>query len=396
MVRLLAIVILSSVLTVAYIACSAPDETQAPGPTVQPRTQEVPASTSVPIPTVVPKQPDFEISLSRASVQLPDSIVFRLEGEGDRPVEYVDVEFGTDPIFSCASSEYQSARTKTGGTKEVSVTKEWEMRRTGSIPPGATVWWRWRVVDDLGQEFLSPKKEVIYNDDRFDWHMHSSDNITFNWYAGGSDFGRRLAESVSDGLANLRLGRDLTAPAQAFVYESSEDLRGAVLFPQSWTGGLAFISHNILLIAVEPQEYETYIPGLIHELAHLLVNDLTFNCFGDLPTWLEEGLATYAEGDLTDYQRTALEEAISNDGLISLRSLNSSFPVDHSGAYLSYAQSWSLVNYLIEEYGWPKMRQLLDVFSDGATYEQAVERVYRMGLDELQAAWFQSLGVRSP
>ena len=396
MVRLLAIVILSSVLTVASIACSAPDEAQAPGPTVQPRTQTVPASTSVPISTVVPKQPDFEISLSRASVQLPDSIVFRLEGEGDRPVEYVDVEFGTAPIFSCASSEYQSARTKTGGTREVSVTKEWEMRRTGSIPPGATVWWRWRVVDDLGQEFLSPKKEVIYNDDRFDWHMHSSDNITFNWYAGGSGFGRRLAESVSNGLANLQVGRDLTAPAQAFVYESSEDLRGAVLFTQSWTGGLAFISHNILLIAVEPQEYETYIPGLIHELAHLLVNDLTFNCFGDLPTWLEEGLATYAEGDLTDYQRTALEEAISNDGLISLRSLNSSFPVDHSGAYLSYAQSWSLVNYLIEEYGWPKMRQLLDVFSDGATYEQAIERVYRMGLDELQAVWFQSLGARSP
>ncbi len=396
MTRLLACIMLTTTLVVGSLACLSPDETQTPGPTRQPRTPTVLTSTANSTPTAASKNVGFEVSLSRASVQLPDSIVFRLEGEGDRPVEYVDVEFGTAPIFSCASSEYQSARTKTGGAKEVSVTKEWEMRRTGSIPPGATVWWRWRVVDDLGQEFLSPKKEVIYNDDRFDWHMHSSDNITFHWYAGGSGFGRRLAESVSDGLANLQLGRDLTAPTQAFVYESSEDLRGAVLFPQSWTGGLAFISHNILLIAVEPQEYETYVPGLVHELAHLLVNDLTFNCFGDLPTWLEEGLATYAEGDLTDYQRTALEEAISNDDLISLRSLNSSFPVDHSGAYLSYAQSWSLVDYLIEEYGWPRMRRLLDVFSDGAAYEQAIEGVYGLDLDELQAAWFQSLSVRSP
>ena len=396
MIRLLAIFILSTALTMASIACLSSDETRVPRPTRHPRTPTVFISTDTPVPTVVPKEAEFEISRSRASMQLPDSIIFRLEGEGDRPIELVDVEFGTDAIFSCASSEYQSARTKTGGTKEVSVTKEWDMRRTGSIPPGATVWWRWRVVDDLGQEFLSPKEEVTYNDDRFDWHVHSSDNITFHWYAGGSGFGRRLAESVSDGLANLQLGRDLTAPTQAFVYESSEDLRGAVLFSQAWTGGLAFTSHSILLIAVDPGEYETYVSGLIHELAHLLVNDLTFNCFGDLPTWLEEGLATYAEGELTDYQRATLEEAISDDDLISLRSLNSSFPVDHSGAYLSYAQSWSLVDYLIEEYGWSRMQRLLGVFSEGAAYERAIERVYRMDLDDLQTAWFQSLGVRSP
>ena len=328
-------------------------------------------------------------------MQLPDSITFHLQGEGERPVELVDVEFGSDLIFSCASSEYQSARTKVGGEEDVSVTKEWDMRRTGSTPPGATVWWRWRVVDNLGQEFLSPKQEVIYSDDRFDWRMHASDNITLYWYAGGSGFGRRLADTVRDGLANLRLDRDLTAPVKAFVYESAEDLRGAVLFPQSWTGGLAFTSHNILLIAVDPDEFDTYISGMIHELAHLLVRELAFNCFGNLPTWLEEGLATYAEGDLTEYQRRTLEDAIAENGLISLRSLNSSFPADHSGAHLSYAQSWSLVNYLITEYGWSRVQRLLDVFAEGETYEQAIERVYGMDLHDLETAWRRSLAMSS-
>ena len=197
------------------------------------------------------------------------------------------------------------------------------------------------------------------------------------------------------GLANLQLGRNLTAPIKVFVYKSAEDLRSAVIFPQAWTGGLAFTSHNILLITVDPAEFNTDISGMIHELAHLLVSELTFNCFGDLPTWLEEGLAMYAEGDLTDHQRVSLEDAIARDGLISLRSLNSSFPADHSGAHLSYVQSWSLVNYLITAYGWPKMQSLLDVFAEGATYEQAIKRVYRMDLDGLQAAWLQSLGIRS-
>ena len=407
MSRAFAFAILAAALAVAVTACTSPSETTTPRPrlelssneTTTPRPRlELPSptalsATAAPIPTITPGQADFEISVSNVSLQLPDSILFHLQGRGGRPIEFVDVEFGSDVIFSCASSSYQSARTKLEGSKDVSITKEWDLRRTGSIPPGAVVWWRWRVVDDIDQEFRSPKQEVTYNDERFDWRMHRSDNITFYWYAGGSSFGQRLADSVREGLANLKLGRNLNAPVKAFVYEAAEDLRSAVLFPQAWTGGLAFTSHNILLITVDPEEFDTDISGVIHELAHLLVSEVTFNCFGDLPTWLEEGLAMYAEGDLTDYQRISLEDAIATGDLISLRSLNSSFPTDHSGAHLSYVQSWSLVDYLIKAYGWTKMQNLLDVFAEGATYEQAIKRIYMTDLDGLQAVWIQSLGL---
>ena len=392
MSRALAFALLAAILAAAITACTSPGETATRRTRLERTSPTTPSTTAAPILIIVPRQADFEMSVSNVSLQLPDSISFHLRGRGERPIQLVDVEFGSDVIFSCASSSYQSARIKLEGGKDVSVTKEWDMRRTGSIPPGAVVWWRWRVVDDIGQEFRSPRQEVIYNDERFDWQMHTSDNITFYWYAGGNGFGRRLADSVRDGLANLQLDSELSAPVKAFVYESAEDLRSAVLFSQAWTGGLAFTSRNILLITVDPAELDTHIPGMIHELAHLLVSELTFNCFGDLPTWLEEGLAMYAEGDLTDHQRISLEDAIASDDLISLRSLNSSFPTDHSGAHLSYVQSWSLVNYLITVYGWPKMQRLLDVFAEGATYEQAIKKVYRMDLDGLQAAWLKSLG----
>ena len=391
MSRPLAFAILAAALAVAVTACTSSAETATPSPRPARISPTAPVATASPVAIPTPGQADFDISVSNVSLHLPDSISFHLQGRGERPIQFVDLEFGSDATFSCASSSYRSARTTLEGNKDVAVTKEWDMRRTGSVPPGAVVWWRWRVVDDIGQEFLSPRKEVIYNDERFDWRMHTSDNITFYWYVGGNSFGRRLADSVRDDLASLELGRELTAPVKAFVYESADDLRGAVLFPQSWTGGLAFTTHNILLITVDPDEFDTDISGMIHELAHLLVSELTFNCFGGLPTWLEEGLAMYAEGDLTDYQRISLEAAIASDDLISLRSLNSSFPADHSGAHLSYAQSWSLVDYLITEFGWTEMRRLLDMFAEGATYEQSIKRVYRMDLDELQAAWFQSL-----
>ena len=391
MSRPLAFAILAAALAVAVTACTSSAETATPSPRPARISPTSPVATSSPVAIPTPGQADFDINVSDVSLHLPDSISFHLQGRGERPIQFVDLEFGSDATFSCASSSYRSARTTLEGYKDVSVTQEWDLRRTGSVPPGAVVWWRWRVVDDIGQEFLSPRKDVIYNDERFDWRMYTRDNITFYWYAGRNSFGRRLADSVQNGLAGLQLGRELTEPVKAFVYESADDLRGAVLFPQSWTGGLAFTIHNILLITVDPEEFDTDISGMIHELAHLLVSDLTFNCFGDLPTWLEEGLAMYAEGDLTDYQRMSLEAATASGDLISLRSLNSSFPADHSDAHLSYVQSWSLVDYLITEFSWSRMRRLLDMFAEGATYEQAIKRVYRMDLDELQAAWFQSL-----
>ena len=397
MIRTLISAILALAIGLALSACGSPGDTAGPTPTLvstpTPAPTSTPTSTLTSTPTPTPMEADFEVSVSEATLQLPDSISFHLEGSGQRPIELIDVEFGTDLVFSCASSKYWSTRTDFEAGRDVAVTWDWDMRRRSSIPPGAVVWWRWRVVDDAGQEFRTPRQETVFSDDRFNWQAHTAGNVTFNWYAGGSDFGSRIADGVRDSLDTLQLGTELVAPIKVFVYESSADVRGAVLFAQAWTGGLAFVAHNIALITVDPENFESHLPGVVHELAHLLVEESTFNCFGGLPTWLDEGLAVYAEGVLPDYQRRVLDEAIANEDLISLRSLNSSFPAAHSGAILSYAQSHSLVEYLINAHGWPKMQEMLAVFAQGATHEGAIQQVYGMGLDGLEAAWRQSLGL---
>ena len=337
-------------------------------------------------------QPDFEVKVSEATLQFPESISFHLEFVSQSPIEIVDVEFGTNHVFSCASTSYWTARTDLEPGEEVSVTWEWDMRRRGSMPPGAAIWWRWRVTDDQGREFLTPRQETAFADERFNWQSHTDGNVTFHWYNGGDDFGRRIADGVRSGLETLELGKELVEPITLFIYESSQDVQGAVLFAQTWTGGLAYVQHNIILITVDPAEFERDLPGVVHELAHLLVEEVTFNCFGGLPTWLDEGLAVYAEGGLPSSQRAALEKAIADDDLISLRSLNSSFPAGHSGAILSYALSYSLVDYLLDTHGWPRMQELLAVFSQGSTDEKAIQQVYGLDYDELEAAWRQSLG----
>ena len=393
---------------VAATAVPEPTVTATPSPTAVPTPTPVPEATAavpeptvtatpsptpLPTPTPVPEA-DFDVAASEATLMLPDSITFHLQGTGGRPIETIDVEFGTNHVFSCASSSYWSARTDFEMDEEVSVSWNWDMRRTGSMPPGALIWWRRRVVDDMGQEYRTARQETGFTDDRFDWQSHTDGHITYYWYAGGEDFGQRLADGARDGLDTLQLGQELVAPIKAFVYESADDVQGAVLFAQAWTGGLAFVRHNILLIAVNPDNFDRQLPGVVHELAHLLVEEVTFNCFGGLPTWLDEGLAVYAEGGLPEFQEIALGNAIANDELISLRSLNSSFPAADTGATLSYAQSYSLVNYLIETRGWDKMQELLEVFSQGSTDEKAIREVYGWDYDTLESLWHSSLGLQ--
>ena len=156
---------------------------------------------------------------------------------------------------------------------------------------------------------------------------------------------------------------------------------------------MAFGSHNVLLITVDPEDFDRDLPGVVHELTHLLLAEVTFNCFGRLPAWLNEGLAVYSEGDLSDFQRLALDAAVASGELISLRSLNGAFPAADTGSTLSYAQSRSLVDYLIRTYGWDQMNALLATLGEGTTYESAMEQVYGLDLNGLEQAWRASLGL---
>ena len=118
---------------------------------------------------------------------------------------------------------------------------------------------------------------------------------------------------------------------------------------------------------------------------------MTFNPYGDLPSWLEEGLSMYAEGDLRNDLQSILTEAISEDNLISVRSLSGSFPAKAEEAGLYYAQSYSLVNFLIHDYGKDRMLQLLSIFKEGSAHDDALLEVYGFDTDGLDDLWRQSL-----
>jgi len=324
--------------------------------------------------------------------EFPTSLTFNLTAKSNADITRVILNYKIEKITTVTVISEVEPDFDIDRTVETSWT--WDMRQS-SLPPGAKVQYRWRIEDAAGHEFKTSWETVRFDDNRYSWKSLTEDEITLYWYKGDQSFAQELLKS---GLETLELlandtGAYLEQPVDIYIYASSTDLQGAMISPQEWTGGVAFVDYGILAIGVAPAQLTWGKRAMSHELAHLVTYQMTYNPYGDIPTWLSEGLSMYAEGDLDLTFRALLDNAIARDNLISVQSLSSSFPTDVAQATLSYAESYSLVEFLIQEYGSNKMLELLDVFKQGSTYDDALEQVYGFNTTGLNDAWRLSLGL---
>ena len=200
-------------------------------------------------------------------------------------------------------------------------------------------------------------------------------------------FWRPSSPAASSSCSKASTGAELDTPIKLYVYASADDLQGAMIFPQEWTGGVAYTRYGILAIGIAPSELDWGKRAIVHELTHLVVHQETLNPYGDIPTWLDEGLAIYSEGPLEATFSGYLNTAIAGGTLISVPSLASPFSVFSDQAALSYAESYTLVDFLVTTYGEDKMSALLGAFREGNTYDGALQAVYGFDMEGLDALW---------
>jgi hypothetical protein len=174
-------------------------------------------------------------------------------------------------------------------------------------------------------------------------------------------------------------------------------MRGALLYVQDWAGGLAFSDYNTILLGVPPYLADTWGSDTIrHELAHLVIGQFGRSCLGgSRPTWLEEGLATYAEGEPAEDILGHIEQGIKDNTFQPVRSLNGSFPALDDEANAAYSQSYSLVDYLLRTYGQEKLQSLIRELAAAEGYDDALENIYGFNADGLEVAWRAAIGAPS-
>ena len=338
-------------------------------------------------PGLVRAQPELTIRDSSAQVAFPLAISFGVSAESAADITDIRLHYRVDrlsfaPVTSEAYIEFRPA-------KAVSVNWSLEMIRIGGLPPGSSVEYWWTVEDAGGDKAATAPAIVLFADNRYDWRSLTEGRVTLYWYQGDEPFAQELMAAVQQALGRLNdyTGVELEKPVKLYIYADAQDLQGSMIYPQEWTGGVAFTRYGIMAIGISAGNLDWGKRAIAHELTHLVIHQVTLNPYTNLPTWLDEGLAMHSEGPLESVFVNYLNGAIAENRFISVQSLSSPFSAYAGEAALSYAQSYSLVEFLITSYGQDKMFELLSTFRAGATYDGALEKVYGFDMDGLDALW---------
>ena len=339
-------------------------------------------------PSIAHTQEGISLVDSSAEIYFPSALVFKIQVQSQSDITKLRLHYQVDKMnYAKVTSEAWPDFTP---SPKVETEWIWDMRKA-NLPAGATVRYWWTIEDETGDKLITSPEVINFDDLRYSWRRLTRGQLSLFWYKGNQSFAEELMGACQEAVE--RLFRDTGAypekPINLFIYASTKDLRGAMIFPREWTGGVAFTEYGLIAIGVPTNELDWGKRALAHELGHMVTHQITFSPYGAimLPTWLDEGLAMHAESKADPYLQSVLEKAISQQKLISVRSLSSPFSAIPEEAYISYAESRSLVEFLIQNYGKDKMLHLLALLKEGNSCDEAMIEVYGFDQDGLDALW---------
>ena len=338
-------------------------------------------------PVLVQAQSGPAILDSSVQAEFPARLSFNLSAASDVNITDIRLRYTVDRSgFAQVTSEVYIEFVP---STTVDVSWTLEMVKIGGLPPGSSVDYWWVVKDTSGDRIETAPSRIQFDDNRYSWRSLTEGKVTIYWYQGNDFFAGEIMLSAQQALVRLSedTGAYLEKPVKLYIYAKTQDLQGAMIYPQEWTGGVAFTRYGIIAIGISPDNLQWGKRAVAHELTHLVIHQMTFNPYNDLPPWLNEGLAMHTEGVLGPQFTTYLNKAIAEKRLISVRSLSSPFSAYAEQSYLAYAQSYSLVDFLISNYGQTQMLELLLTFRQGSSYDGALEKVYGFDMDGLNTLW---------
>ncbi len=331
------------------------------------------------------------VGASTATPHFPQNIAFHLEASA------------ASGEITAVNLLYHAANTPV--TKRVRVPVERGQRigldyaldtQTDFLAPGLDIEYRWAFTLSDGTQYRTDPTTLFYMDDQQQWKKKTSGPITLWWYSGDDAFGQDAIDTATRAVDTLKKTFNVAGdrPIRILIYSSARDLRVA-LPPNSaeWIGGGASPELGIIHAAIAPgQSSASEIRRIIpHEMSHMIVYQASLNPYNHPPLWLDEGLAVHNQETPDVRFRPLVRDAADNGKLIPVRALDSPFPFNAEQALLSYAESESIVNFIINAYGSKYIGALVSAFKDELSYDQVVQKVLKESIEDLDKEWKASL-----
>jgi len=336
---------------------------------------------------------EIEIFKLNAEVDFPEKITFVFEGKSVKEIQDIKVNFksGERKTLQYGYMDF-SKNTDTG-----IVNSKMDFRintQNGFIPPGSKISWNLIFYFDDGSQFVTEETDFIMLDTRFDdWEFVETENIRI-YYRFSKSRAKRLLEECELLLEDMSpiVGK-FDKQIRMTLYNNYSEMIDAIRSKSKTsdreliTAGQAFEQSGVVLVLAGKNDLGT----ATHEIMHVLIGRATDGSI-NLPLWINEGLAEFANRDKTVSYDLYLEWAIGTNQLKPLNQLIT-FPGDPKLTLVSYGQSRSVVNYMIENYGLEAMNLLLKNLSEGMTVDEAMIDSYGINVEELDKEWRGSIGA---
>ncbi len=320
-----------------------------------------------------PKSIDFQVSARDANSTITQATLFIMYNSGG----------------------YQEQHVVTVTPPTKTVTLRWHEDTTGDnfSPPGTQIQYYWKLQDSANNSHTDNPQAFSVTDTRFAWQHLSQGMLQVNWYNHSQAFGQTILSQATTNITRIsnNLGGGLQHLINLWIYQTADDFRGA-LPPQAheWVGGIAFPTLNQASIVVDSLADDTLRRDMPHELTHLIFHQLTIQDVA--PTWFDEGMAVYNQLYKEPAMTSRLKDALATKSLIPLADISGDFPADADKAYLAYAESWNLVDYMFNTFGRNKMALLIkDMNNPQTDFGQDLVLAFNVDAAHLENQWHISL-----
>ena len=281
-----------------------------------------------------------------------------------------------------------------GSTKITDVTFELEtITAERYIPVGSDFVISWELTDQDGTSVTTPQEQFTFLDARYDWRTRTEGNVTVYWYGDDDTAASAAFVAASSSIADTEALLDATVPypVKVIVWRSEAEgnlamrPRGAAFDERVLTGGQR-VAPDLLFV------FEPNIDVIRHEAAHIVTKVAGDGPFTRIPSWLDEGTAVYMQTQPGRGYSDAVSFAVQTNTPLNLRSLAGQ-PNDPGKVNLFYGQSWSTVEYLIDEFGEAAFAQLYATAKAGSTTDDALQAVYGVDTNGLYNLWREANGL---
>ncbi len=180
--------------------------------------------------------------------------------------------------------------------------------------------------------------------------------------------------------------------AKIYIYDNVEDFQQVGEYAM-WAEGVA--SSRQRVIRSFPAAHGFFDSTLPHEMGHIIFREFV-GFKARIPIWFEEGIAMYQEKGRRWGANDTVRQAIKDGKFMSLKDMTSmqlSGRINTETIQLFYAESASIVNYIMDELGQQRFVNLCRKLQGGDLFEWVFASVYVRfkDLDALNKAWVEYL-----